>query len=126
MNEHKDHTWKFAVIYGILAFVVLLAAVGAYAAFNTQHNAATKTEVRHALGNQDVVLIAKKNIQDQATKYGLLVSKQTVVSVKQDAKSATVILAVTFVDTATGTASHYKLKVQLAKSLYSVQNVTKA
>jgi hypothetical protein len=126
MNQHHDHTWKFAVIYGILAFVVLLSSVGAVVAFNTQHNAATKTEVRNALGNRDVVLIAKKNIQDEGAKYGLLVSKQTVISVKQDAKSATVILAVTFVDTATGTASHYRLKVQLTKSLWSVQDVTKA
>jgi hypothetical protein len=126
MNQHHDHTWKFALIYGVLAFVALFAILATVLAFNVNRSAATKTEVRKSLGASNVVTLAKQEIQKEAGSVGYLVTKQTLVSVKQDRTSASVVLKVTLVNTASGTTEHYKLRVKFTKSLYTVQGVAQA
>src|SRR5438045_2395507 len=114
------HVKHFGFVYGCLSFILGVALFTLVTTLKTESNAATKTQVQQvksSLGSSNVVQIAEKEVQTQAGAAGLLVSKQRVVSEKQDSGSATVVLAVTLVDTATGATQHLKLRVQLSKSL---------
>lgn len=122
LNNHL--VARFAAIYAGLALFVVFAGAAAYKAYTLPIVKSQATIVRKAdLGELSVVRIAEQAVEQQASGSGILVKSEKPISVKRIRTGAIVTIEAQLVDPA-GKAHKARLQVDLAKSLYSVSNVS--